>query len=246
MMRLRIVRSNSRKSTGQRLTFTVENAQHLDVIRQGAVPVIGEFSLEPSMTATKKADLAPYFDLSRAGRYYVSATVTIPGLKQSLQSKPVAFDIISGSSIWDQEFGVPGTAQADGTPEIRHYAIIQTLHTKTMKLYFRLTDYRQNRIFSVFPLGTMASFGRPEPQLDQFSNLHLLFQTSARLYVHCLVNPDGVLLARESYELTSTRPVLRAEKDGRVTVAGGTRRIMPTDLPPPMPTPAPNAKPDQK
>jgi hypothetical protein len=228
------------------LTFAVENAQHLDVTRQGTVPVLGEFSLEPSMTGTKKADLAPYFDLSRSGRYYATATVTVPGLKQSLQSKPVPFDIINGSSIWEQEFGVPGTAQGDGTPELRHYALIQTLHSKTMKLYFRLTDYRENRVFSVFPLGTMPSFGRPEPQLDQFSNLHVLFQTSARLFVHCLVNPDGVLLARESYEITSSRPALRAEKDGRVTVAGGTRRIMPTDLPPPLPTPTPNAKPDQK
>src|ERR1039457_3925358 len=59
------------------LTFVVENAQHLEVSGQGTVPVIGEFSLEPSMTGTKKADLAPYFDLSRAGRYYATATVTI-------------------------------------------------------------------------------------------------------------------------------------------------------------------------
>jgi hypothetical protein len=116
-----------------------------------------------------------------------------------------------------------------------------------VKLYFRLTDTRRLRIFAVFPLGAMASFGSPEPQLDRFSNLHVLYQTSARLFVHSVVNPDGILLIRETFENTSTRPALRPEKDGRVMVGGGTRRAMPTDLPPPAPdvTPKTNAKPSQ-
>jgi hypothetical protein len=215
------------------LTFWVQDAQHLEVSRQDMVPVAGEFTLEPSMTGTKRVDLAPYFDLTQAGRYYVSAVVTVPELRQTLQSKAVAFDIINGSSIWEQEFGVPGTAQDGALPEVRHYALIETLHSKTIKLYFRLSGARQSRIYRVYPLGTMVSFSNPEPQLDKFNNLHVLYQTGARIFQHCLVNPDGILIARESYEITSTRPVLHAEKDGRVTVSGGVRRSMPTDLPPP-------------
>ncbi len=228
------------------LTFWVEDSQRLEVPKRAPVPVTSAFTLEPSMTGTTKVDLAPCFDLSRAGRYRVTAMVNVPELKQTLQSKPVTFDIINGSSIWEQEFGVPGTSHDGSLPELRRYALIQTLHSKTMKLYFRLTNARQTRILRVYPLGTMVSFSNPQPQLDRFSNLHVLYQTGARLFVHCLVNPDGVLLVRETYELSNTRPALRAEKDGRVTVAGGTRRPMATDLPPPSePTSLTNAKPAQ-
>jgi hypothetical protein len=228
------------------LTFWVEDSQRLEVPKRGPAPVTGEFTLEPSMTGTTKVDLAPCFDLSRSGRYRVTATVNVPELQQTLQSKPVSFDIINGSSIWEQEFGVPGTSRDGSLPELRRYALIQTLHSKTMKLYFRLTNARQTRILRVYPLGTMVSFSNPQPQLDRFSNLHVLYQTGARLFVHCLINPDGVLLARETFELSNTRPALRAEKDGRVTVVGGTRRPLATDLPPPFePMSTTNAKPAQ-
>ena len=228
------------------LTFTVENAEHSGVSRQGTVPVMGEFTLEPSMTGAKKVNLAPYFELTRAGRYSVTASVTSPELRQTAQSKPVTFDIINGSSIWQQEFGVPGTGQDTGMPEMRRYSLVQTLHSKSIKLYLRLTDVRQTRIFAVYPLGAMASFGSPEPQLDKFNNLHVLFQTGPRVFVHCLINPDGVLIARESYDLVSTRPVLHPESDGRVTVLGGTRHPMASDLPPPADASSiSNAKSDQ-
>src|SRR5829696_4855097 len=60
------------------LTFSVEDSRRIAVPRLGAVPVKGEFSLEPSMTGTKRVDLAPYFDLTTPGRYQVSATVVMP------------------------------------------------------------------------------------------------------------------------------------------------------------------------
>ena len=215
--------------------------------KTGAVPVKGEFTLEPATTGTKRVDIASCFDLSNPGRYQVSATILMPQWGQALSTKPTAFDIIKGSSIWEQEFGVPGSSKDDGTPpEIRKYALVQTLHSKVLRLYFRLTDSRDQRIFRIFPLGQIVSFSNPEPQVDRFNNLHVLYQTSARGFMHCLVNPDGLLIARETYEYETTRPALRAESDGRISVFGGVRRFSSGDLPPPpSSTDVPNAKPDQ-
>jgi hypothetical protein len=228
------------------LTFSVEDSRHLAVPKQGAAPVKGEFSLEPSMSGTKRVDLSPYFDLTTPGRYYVTATVTIPQWGQALSTKATTFDVIKGSSLWEQDFGVPGTGDGGSLPEIRRYALLQTLHSKALRMYFRLTDSRERQIFKIYPLGQMVSFSNPEPQIDKFSNLHVLYQSGGRYFVHCLMNPDGVLLARETYEVAATRPVLRAEKDGRITVMGGERRFMSDDLPPPLSSTAPaNAKTDQ-
>ena len=216
------------------LSFSVEDSRRIAVGRQGTVPVRGEFTLEPAMTATKSVEIAPYFGILQRGRYYVSAVLTVPELRQALKTKSTAFDIIQGSSLWEQEFGVPGTGKEPGTlPEIRRYSLVQTLHSKVIQLYFSLTDSRKGQVFRVFPLGQMVSFSNPEPQVDRFGNLHVLYQSSARGFKHCLVSPDGTLLARETHEYSNTRPVLRADKEGRITVTGGTRRFMPTDLPPP-------------
>jgi hypothetical protein len=216
------------------LTFSVEDARHYVVNRQGAVPVLGEFTLESSTTGTKKVDLAPYFDLTRPGRYYVTATVNLPQWGQAVQSKAVAFDIIKGSSLWEKEFGVPSSAsQSDAAPEVRRYALVQTLYSDRLRLYFRLTDTQENRVFRIFALGPMVSFGNLDAQLDKFSNLHVLYQTGGRIFMHVLINPDGLLIVRENYEYSDRRPVLRSQPDGRIQVEGGTRRVSPTDLPPP-------------
>ena len=229
------------------LSFSVENGRRIGVPKRGTVPVKGAFTLEPSMTATKKVDISRNFDIVQTGRYYVSATVMLPQWKQVLQTKAVPFDIIKGSSLWEQEFGVPGTGQSPGSlPEIRRYALIQTLHSKVIQLYFTLTDTRQGQVFRTYPLGQMVSFSNPEPQVDRFSNLHVLYQTSGRGFMHCLINPDGILMVRETHEYTASRPVLHSEPDGRIVVTGGVRRVTPTDLPPPVSSTTPlDAKPPQ-
>lgn len=216
------------------LTFLVEGLNNTIIPKLAPVPVQGKYTLESSKTGTKPVDLAPYFDLSRPGRYKVTATVRIPQWEAAIQSGPLTFDVISGTKLWEQEFGVPQGADAKGGPPVvRKYAIIQTLHQKQLKLYVRLSDVAETKTFKVFPIGPIVSFSRPDPQIDQFSNLHLLYQVGARSFIYAVVNPDGLIIARETYDIAKSRhPTLRAGQDGRIKVVGGSRRFTDEDLPP--------------
>ena len=49
------------------LTFNVESADDFIVVKNGEVPVLGEFDLGSSQVATKRVDLQPYFGLIAAG-----------------------------------------------------------------------------------------------------------------------------------------------------------------------------------
>jgi hypothetical protein len=216
------------------LTFLVESRDGFIVAKTGEVPVLGEFTLESSKVATRHVDLAPYFAISHPGRYSVTATVRVKAWDATLNTKPKSFDIIQGAKLWSEEFGVP--AAANGTnqsPEVRKYTLQQANYLRTqLRLYLRLTDAAESKVIKVFSLGPMVSFSEPEPQLDKFSNLHLLYQNGARSFSYTMISPDGDVLVRQTYDYSNTRPRLQTDQDGKFSVAGGARRVTSNDWPP--------------
>ncbi len=217
------------------LSFTVASRDGHPVPRLGDPPVTGEFSLESAMVATRRVDLMPHFDFGLPGRYLVTATVRIKAWNEEISSAPKQFEIVRGTKIWEQEFGVP---KAEGVPEVRKYVLQQAQYLKRLMLYVRLTDVTDTQVVRVLPAGPLVSFSRPEAQVDKVSNLHLLFQTGARAFQYLVITPAGEIIVRQTHDYAYTRPVLRSREDGRILVAGGTRRFTEHDLPPPAATAA--------
>jgi len=194
------------------------------------VPLVEAFTLDSSKVARLTVDLMPFYDLTRVGRYTLSVTLHVPQLGQSFAAAPVKFDIINGARLWEREFGVP----SQGVPEVRKYALLQANQMKQLRLYLRITNPAETRVFKVMPLGPLVSFSKPETQLDSLCNLHVLCQVGAkRFFYHC-VDPDGVILLRQTYEYSeSSRPVLRMSDEKGVYVHGGRRVVVMSDIPPP-------------
>ena len=210
------------------LTFSVQSIDGSIVSKRAEVQVGGEFTVESATAATKWVDLTPAFNLGNAGRYRVTATAKLRNWGREVTSKPKSFDIVNGARLWEQEFGVPTTG---GEPEVRKYTLQQATGLQHMRLYVRLTDASDTRVFRVVPLGQVVSFAHPEARLDRASNLHVLFQSGARLFDYCVISPAGEITGRQTHEFTNTRPTLRADDEGRPMVVGGARRTAPSDLP---------------
>jgi hypothetical protein len=227
------------------LTFSVQGRESQVVSKRGEVPVLGNFILGSSRVATKRVDLAPYFVLTHSGRYSVTATVRIKQWNRSITSEPKRFDVIEGAKLWEQAVGVPNPAAApDAPPEVRKFVLQQANYLKSeLRLYVRLTDATGTRTFRVLPIGPVVSFGRPEPQVDKFSNLHLLCQDGAHSFSYTVINPQGEIIARRTYEYTDTRPRLQPDMSGKILVTGGVRRPASNDVPPSPPEPPPAAAP---
>lgn len=214
------------------LRFMIESQDGGLVSRLMEVPVTGEFTLESAHMATRQVDLMPCYDLSQAGRYKISATVKVTEWNNEVGSKPKPIEVVRGTKIWEQPFGVPSST---GASDARKYVLQQANYKKQLMLYLRLTDINDNKVFRVFPIGKLVSFSQPEAQLDGSSNLHVLFQTGARSFLFSVINPDGELVIRQTYDYTATRPVLRGNEDGRIFVAGGARRLTKGDVPSSLP-----------
>ncbi len=206
------------------LRLSVQASDAFVVSRIGEVPVRGPFVLPPSKMATKDLDIAPYFLLSRCGRYSVTATLAIKEWGESVTSDPVSFDVITGTRLWEKSFGLPspGSALGDGPPEVRKYLLQQANYTGAqIRLYARITDLAEERTFRVVPIGPIVSFSRPTAMVDGDSNLHILYQAGPRVSIYCKLSPQGEVLIHERREYSASRPRLSAADDGTITVIGG-------------------------
>lgn len=217
------------------LTFALETRDNAAVIKNGEVPVVGAFELESGQMATRRVDLAPYFELSRYGRYHLNASVHIKEWDTTLAAKPKSFDIVKGAKLWSQEFGMLLPAGVTNrAPEVRRYSLEQANYLRSqVRLYLRVTDGDGARVIKVVPVGPMASVSSPERQIDRLNQLHVLYQTGARSYLYTVFSPDGEILKRQTHEITNSRPRLIADESGNFSVQGGARRVSDDDLPAP-------------
>ncbi len=218
------------------ITFSVVGENNFIVPKTSEMPVSGQFTLLSGQSGSREMNLAPYFDMRRQGHYRISATIKIAQWNVVIPCKPVSFTVANGlplHGLVNLQFGVPPPAgDSNAMPEIRNYSLIKVAYLDNLKLYFRLTD-NAGRTLRVFPLSGMLSFSEPEAQIDRSNNLHVLMQTGARAFTYSVVSPEGRLMARQIYDYSATRPVLRPTDDGGIFVGGGQRRLTEGDYPPP-------------
>lgn len=216
------------------LSFTIEPSDGGVVLQNKPVNVRGEFKLPNGSRAKKVVNLADAFELTKFGRYYVTASLHVPEWGETFSTpKRKHFGISTGVKLWETAFGVPND-KTDGRPEVRKFQIVQANHLRQLSLYVRITDESGAETFTLFPLGAVVGFSKPEPQMDRWCNLHVFYQDAAKSFRYFMVTPDGLLLARQTWELTDNgRPALTMNSEGRISVTGGVRRVSASDLPPP-------------
>ena len=214
------------------LTFYVESDDGSVVTKKSDLSLKEEFDLDSELMATKHVDLAPYFNLTRAGSFKVTATVHIKDWNSDITSAPQSFDIIQGVELWSQTFGVPDSSPSNQPPRVHKYALVQANYLRDqLRLYLQVTDESAGSIVKVRSLGPMISFSQPEALLDRVSNLHVLCQGGASAFTYTIVNPNGDVIRREVYDYVSTHPRLTEDDTGNILVIGGVRRLEPEELP---------------
>lgn len=211
------------------LRFSVESKSGFVVAETKPLPIQGEFTLESSKVAIKHVDLSQGFELGQPGLYSARATVKVKDWNQDFSGVSKHFEIVHGSKLWEQEFGVP--AQAGEMPEVRKYVLQQANYLKQLTLYVRLTDAADAKTFKVFSIGPIISFSRPEAQVDKKSNLHVLWQTGAKAFSYRVINPSAELVQSQTYSYEGSRPRLAVGEQGDIVVKGGVRQPSRDDLP---------------
>ncbi|MCD6050392.1 MAG: hypothetical protein K0Q55_1795, partial [Verrucomicrobia bacterium] len=145
-------------------------------------------------------------------------------------SEPVLVDVVTGSRLWEREFGVP---TGKGTePDLRKYQILQTRHMDVSHLYIKVTDTYGTKVHGLRHLGQMVIAYKPEQQTDRNNRLHVLHRSGRASFTYSMVDYDGRVLLRQRYEQEGEPPRLRPTEAGEILVSGGVRTKSPTDIDP--------------
>ena len=123
MAGVRIVnRSGQALILGEDVDWAQFSIQRLDggvVHKLNDPPLQGSFRLESGERATVKVDIAPHYDLRQQGRYHITGLVKLKEWSKIVASRPLPFEIVEGTKLWEQEFGVPQSAGSAAPPESR-------------------------------------------------------------------------------------------------------------------------------
>lgn len=208
------------------------------VVQYKPVLVNEAFILENTKVAKTRVEISQSFALARPGRYKLAVAAEYRGMTAPATAEPLIFQITVGSKLWEQQFGVR-PPDSERATETRKYLLQRLTNLKDLRLYATVTDANEENIIRQVRLGRTAANDNPQAKLDRLSYLHVLHQTDARLFTHTVINPQGDVQRRETFESLGPRPGLKLDEDGRVSVFNGVRYPRSDDLPAIQPAPAP-------
>ncbi|MCP4178490.1 MAG: hypothetical protein GY756_12055 [bacterium] len=167
--------------------------------------------------------LTSIYSFPSEGRYKVKAIVEHSNFTASYQSNPIYFRIAKGYVVWSTTVGVPTSKEPENGNLIakRKYVILRYFDGKDKIYCLKVED--EKYVYGVTKLGIDIGTQKPECKLDKFSRLHILVQTSSKIYSYFLYDINCHLEKKAVYrKFMESIPILvDNKKSGKVEVVGG-------------------------
>ena len=198
--------------------FNIESADGRLIPPINADYALAAAAIGPGEKLTRSVNLTPLFPLHEFGLYRVKATVYVAAFGRYFSSPPLAVEITDGRPIWQEVVGVPGTG---GEPDLRTITLLSHKLSRSTRLYVRIENREQGRVYATHQLGQFLTFGRPEVLLDVDNQIHILQNTMPKQFLYTHLGLGGEVLAQQAFSEAGSRPRLVKEAGGTVKVSGG-------------------------
>ncbi len=184
--------------------------------------------LKDGESTQRKVDLQAFYPM-QTGQFTVNCSVYFSDLDRWVgpeRSKPVLITS-PRKPFFEQTVGTNGDT---GSSSYRRYKLFSSpstfqegaLKTPRNLIYMQLVDEQNDETIQIYPIGELMRFYPPQPTTDAGGNLHVLFQSTPRMFAHAMVDAKGQLKVFDTYEtVEGSRPQLVRNNSGVVAVRGG-------------------------
>jgi len=221
-----VVRNNS----GQMLALdSTQGAVRfwLDVEREGSriirrrddAPLVSDVNIMPGEARTFEFNVSRLYAIRNPGVYKIRAGVEMSGTHYV--APEATLEVADGFELQRLTAGVPGDTQA-----VRTYVLSYFQRDSVENIYLRIED-ADKTVYGLFNLGRVVRVRPPEIKVDEFGNVHVLFQTMGMGFVHTAVTPFGVQLFAKTYTGTRGKASLVQQPNGQITVPDGFETVTP-------------------
>jgi hypothetical protein len=200
------------------ITFNIESADGRIIPPNNPDYAFPPAAIEPGEKLPAAFNLTPMFPLQEFGLYRVRASVYVAEFGRFFSSPPLAVEITEGRPIWQEVVGVPG---GDGRPALRTITLLSHKLSRSTRLYARIEDRENGKIYATHQLGPFLTFGRPDVVLDAKNEIHILQNSAPKQFLYTHLDLDGKVIERQFYVEAGTRPALTKRDGGAVIVSGG-------------------------
>ena len=200
------------------LSFNIETADGRIIPPNNPDYAFPPAAIEPGEKLPAAFNLTPLFPLQEFGLYRIRASVYVAEFGRFFSSPPLAVEITEGRPIWQEVVGVPG---GDGKPSLRTITLLSHKLSRSTRLYARVEDRENGRIYATHQLGPFLTFGRPDVILDARNEIHILQNSAPKQFLYTHLDLDGKVIDRQFYVEAGSRPRLAKQDGGAVVVSGG-------------------------
>ncbi len=198
--------------------FNIETADGRIVPPVNADYELAPAAIGPGEKLSRAVNLTPLFPLRDPGPCRVKASVYVAEFGRYFSSAPLTVEITEGRPIWQQVVGVPG---GGGRPELRTITLLSHRLSRTTRLYARIEDKENGKIYAMHQLGPFLTFGSPDVMLDVRNEIHILQNSAPKQFLYTHLGLQGEVFVQQAYLEVGTRPGLQKRHDGSVAVVGG-------------------------
>ena len=187
-------------------------------------PLDPNYQLSPLMipagqTVKRRIVLNSIYPMRELGLYHLRATIYFAGTEKYYQSPLLNLELSEGKTIWQQTVGVPDGVEGAGS--IRKFSLLTFRQAEYTIIYARVEDVDNGTVYATTALGRVIAGLEPDAQVDLQNNLHILQLLGPKTFLYSCMGLNGEMLTHENYYSVKTRPVLRRNASGMVSVVGG-------------------------
>lgn len=156
-----------------------------------ATPVFPATTITPGSTRTFQLSTKNFYRMGETGNYHAIATIRMPDGYSTYSSNRAIFSVESGAEL--NSFRI----QARGKRlqlSLRMAQIEQKLW-----LFGQVRDINTLRVVNTCLLGRYLNFMKPIVKLDAAQNMHVLCQSTPKIYTYAVMNTKGDLASHQLF-----------------------------------------------